>query len=45
MRKAYSINGKKRNACRNLVEKPERKRPPGRLRRMWEDNIKMAGID
>jgi len=25
-----------------LVGKPERKRPLGRLRRRWEDNIKMA---
>jgi hypothetical protein len=24
-----------------LVENPERKRPLGRLRRRWEDNIKM----
>jgi hypothetical protein len=31
----------KRNACRVLVEKPEGKRPLGRPRRMWEDNIKM----
>jgi hypothetical protein len=26
---------------RDLVGKPERKRPLGRLRRRWEDNIKM----
>jgi hypothetical protein len=31
----------KRNAYRIFVGKPEGKRPPGRLRRMWEDNIKM----
>ncbi|KAJ4431085.1 hypothetical protein ANN_19680, partial [Periplaneta americana] len=30
-----------RNAYRVLVGKPERKRPLGRLRRRWEDNIKM----
>jgi len=26
---------------RGLVDKPEGKRPMGRLRRRWEDNIKM----
>jgi hypothetical protein len=31
----------KRNAYRILVGKPEGKRPPGRLRRSWLDNIKM----
>jgi hypothetical protein len=31
----------KRNACRLLVEKPEGKRPLGRPRRRWVDNIKM----
>ena len=30
-----------RNACRVLVRKPESKRPLGRPRRRWEDNIKM----
>ena len=30
-----------RNAYRVLVEKPESKRPLGRPRRRWEDNIKM----
>ena len=30
-----------RNAFRLLVGKPEEKRPLGRLRRRWEDNIKM----
>jgi hypothetical protein len=33
--------GAKRNAYRILVGKPEGKRPLGRPRRMWEDNIKM----
>jgi hypothetical protein len=33
--------GEKRNACRVLVGKPEGKRPLGRPRRRWEDNIKM----
>jgi hypothetical protein len=30
-----------RSAYRVLVGKPERKRPLGRRRRRWEDNIKM----
>ena len=30
-----------RNSYRVLVGKPERKRPLGRPRRRWEDNIKM----
>jgi hypothetical protein len=33
--------GKKRNACRVLVGKPEGKRPLRRPRCRWEDNIKM----
>jgi hypothetical protein len=33
--------GEKRNANRILVGKPEGKRPLGRLRRRWVDNIKM----
>jgi hypothetical protein len=33
--------GEKRNAYRILVGKPERKRPLGRPRRRWVDNIKM----
>jgi hypothetical protein len=33
--------GEKRNACRILVGKPEGKRPLGRPRRKWVDNIKM----
>jgi hypothetical protein len=32
--------GERRGACRALVGKPEGKRPLGRLRRRWEDNIK-----
>jgi hypothetical protein len=31
----------KRNACRILVGKPEGKRPLGRQRCKWVDNIKM----
>jgi hypothetical protein len=33
--------GEKRNAYRLLIGKPERKRPLGRPRRRWVDNIKM----
>jgi hypothetical protein len=36
-----STNGEKRNAYRILAGKPEGKRPLGRPRRRWEDNIKM----
>jgi hypothetical protein len=32
--------GEKRNVCRLLVGKPEGKRPLGRPRRRWMDNIK-----
>jgi hypothetical protein len=37
---ACITNGGKRNACRLLAEKPEGKRPLGRPRRRWVDNIK-----
>jgi hypothetical protein len=33
--------GEKSNAYRLLVGKPEEKRPLGRLRRRWVDNIRM----
>jgi hypothetical protein len=33
--------GERRNAYRALVGKPEGRRPLGRPRRRWEDNIKM----
>jgi hypothetical protein len=33
--------GEKKNAYRIFVGKPEGKRPPGRPRRRWVDNIKM----
>jgi hypothetical protein len=36
----FSTNGEKRNAYRILVGKPEGKRPLGRPRRRWVDNIK-----
>jgi hypothetical protein len=38
---ACSTNGETRNAYRILVRKPEGKRPLGRPRRRWVDNIKM----
>ena len=31
--------GENKNACRDLVRKPEEKRPLGRLKRRWEDDI------
>jgi hypothetical protein len=44
--------GEGRGVCRILVGKPEAKRPLGRLRRRWEDNIRVdllemgcAGMD
>jgi hypothetical protein len=36
-----STNGEKRNAYRLLVRKPEGKRPLGRPRHRWVDNIRM----
>jgi hypothetical protein len=33
--------GEKRNACKILVGKPEGKRPLGRQRCRWVENIKM----
>jgi hypothetical protein len=41
MGRAYRTNGEKKNTYMLLVEKPERRRPIGRLRRMWVDNIKI----
>jgi hypothetical protein len=41
MGRACSTNGDKRNAYRISVGKPECKRPLGRPRRRWVDNIKM----
>jgi hypothetical protein len=37
--------GEKRNVCRLLVGKPEGKRPLGRPRRRWIDNIKMGLLE
>jgi len=39
---ACGTYGKGRYMHRDLVGKPERKRPLGRPRLIWEDNIKMA---
>jgi hypothetical protein len=36
-----ALIGEKRNAYRLLVAKPEEKRPVGRPRRRWVDNIRM----
>jgi hypothetical protein len=41
MDRACSMKGVKRNACRILMGKPEDKRPLGRPRRSWVDNIRM----
>jgi hypothetical protein len=41
MSRVRSAHGERRNAYTNLVGKPEGKRPLGRPRRMWDDNIKM----
>jgi hypothetical protein len=40
MGRTCSTNGEKRNAYMILVGKPEGKRPLGRPRRRWVDNIK-----
>jgi hypothetical protein len=41
MGRSCSTNGEKRNAFRILVGKPQGKRPLGRPRRRWVNNIKM----
>jgi hypothetical protein len=41
MGRACITNGEKRNACKIFVGKVERKRPLGRSRRRWVDNIKI----
>jgi hypothetical protein len=43
MRRARHVAGmgKKRNVYRLIAGRPERKRPLGRPRFMWVDNIKM----
>jgi hypothetical protein len=41
MGRECSTNGEKRTAYRILVGKPEGKRPPGRPRRRWVNNVKI----
>jgi hypothetical protein len=41
MGRACSTNGERRNAYRIWVGKPEGRRPLGRPRRRWVDNINM----
>ena len=38
---ACGVNGDEKGVYRVLVGKPEEKRPLGRPRRRWEDNIKV----
>ena len=38
---ACSMYGERRGVYRILVRNPEERRPLGRRRRRWEDNIKM----
>jgi hypothetical protein len=42
---ACSTNGWNRNAYRLFVEKPEGRRPLGRLRHRWSDNISMDLVE
>jgi hypothetical protein len=42
MGRACSTNGEEMNEYRILVGNPEGKRPLGRPRRRWEDNIRMG---
>jgi hypothetical protein len=45
MSRACSTNWPKKNACGILVGKTNGKRPLGRPRRKWVDNIKMGLIE
>jgi hypothetical protein len=42
---AFSTNGEKRNAYRLLMGKPQGRRPLGRPRRRWVDNIRMDLVE
>ena len=42
MGRACSTNGERRGAYRDLVGKPDGRRPLGRHRRRWEDNNKIG---
>jgi hypothetical protein len=39
--RTFSTHGEGRNVYRTLVERPKGKRPLGRPRRRWKNNIKM----
>jgi hypothetical protein len=41
---ACSTKGEKKNAYRLMVGKPDGKRPLGRPRHRWVDNIRMYGM-
>ena len=41
MSRACNVCGEEKDAYRVLVGKPEERRPLGKLRRIWENNIKM----
>jgi hypothetical protein len=45
MSRACSTQGEKRNTYRLLVGKPEGKRPLGRPRRGWVDNIRIDFVE
>jgi hypothetical protein len=45
MDRACSTNGEKRNAYRLFVGEPKIKRPLGRTRRRWVDNIRMGLVE
>jgi hypothetical protein len=45
MCEACSTNGEKRNAYTLLVGKPEGRRPLGRRRRWWVNNIRMDLVE
>jgi hypothetical protein len=45
MGEACNTNGEKRNAYRVLVGKPEGRRPLGRPRRRWVDNIRLDLVE
>jgi hypothetical protein len=40
-----STKGERMNACRLLLGKPEGRRPPGRQRRRWLDNIRIDLVE
>jgi hypothetical protein len=42
MGRTFSTNGEKKTAYRISVEKPEGKRPLGRPKHRWVDNVKIS---